>query len=310
MSEVGLRATGPVPIGLGGSVFGWLITPCESEAVLDRFFEIGGRFIDTSDGYSHASRDVGGDSESIIGRWARRNGVADQLQICTKVGLCPGGEGLRAETVRTAVDRSRDRLGVEMFEAVLAHADDPTTPAPEIAHTLSSLRWARAHRVGVSGFATERLEAVLSAAEELPNGTLDVVQAEFNLADRSFESSELGRLCVSRGLGLMSTGSLAQGFLTGKFRNATERVGHRQQVVARRYRGHRMANLLDVLESVAARHDVSMAAAALAWLVGRPPVVLPLASVTQPDQLEAFREVGGLRLDDEDRALLDGAGTN
>lgn len=302
-------AVGPVPVGLGGSVFGWLITAAESEAVLDRFFEIGGRFIDTSDAYSAARRDEGSDSETIIGRWAQRNGVSAELRVCTKVGLCPGVEGLRRETVRTAVERSRERLGVEQLEAVLAHADDVTVPPEEIAVALGSLREAGVRHVGVSGFTADRLASVVVAAEDSSLGPLELVQEELSLAARSFEKGELSALCASRGLGLMSTGSLAQGFLTGKFRQATGRVGHRQRVVARRYGGERQSRLLGVIEEVAGRNGVSMGAVALRWLVAHPSVVLPLASVTRPGQLTSFSEAGRLQLAAEDQALLQVAST-
>ena len=65
-----------IPLVLGGNVFGWTANGDEGLAVLDAFYEAGGRMIDTADVYSAwIPGHVGGESESFIGEWLASRGV-------------------------------------------------------------------------------------------------------------------------------------------------------------------------------------------------------------------------------------------
>lgn len=295
-----------LPVCLGGSVFGWLISRSESEAVLDRFYELGGRMIDTADGYSYDKRPTGNDSENIIGSWARSRGVTSTIRICTKVGRSPDLPGLKAATVAEAVEKSRERLGLDEFEVLLAHGDDPSLDPDEIELALTSVLKGSARHVGVSNFSAERIEATMLAASGTDDPSIEIVQEEFHLAAREFESSSLGVLAERAGLTLMASGSLAQGFLTGKFRNATSRVGHRQKIAGARYADPGFERILDSLDQVAARYEVSMAAVALRWIIENPQA-FPVASVTSPRQLESFSEAARIELSARDLELLGAA---
>lgn len=293
-----------LPIGLGGSVFGWLVDAHESDRILDQFFELGGRVIDTSDGYSHAARETGGDSESILGSWIRRRGVESDVRIITKVGLCPGVEGLSAMNVARAVTQSQHRLGMETLEAVLAHADDDVTPPEEIAAGLGALIGTHARHIGVSRFRPSRLHAVIAAARgSLPSIT--VVQEEFSLAHRGTIEALLTGGVPAPMPGLICSAGLAQGFLTGKFRDITQRVGHRQAFVNNRYNRPEHRQLLDHLRAIATGHQVSPATVALRWLIEHPAVALPLASVTLPEQLNDFARVRAFEMSSQEWADLD-----
>ena len=104
----------PTPLVLGAMMFGTHIEESTSFALLDRFVEAGGEWIDTADCYSFWASDTGhgGQSETLLGRWlATRPGVRDRVKIATKLGAEPtvvGGwpeqrQGLSAAAVRTAL---------------------------------------------------------------------------------------------------------------------------------------------------------------------------------------------------------------
>lgn len=293
-----------VPIGLGGSVFGWIVPPDQVDAILDRFFEIGGRVIDTSDGYSYARRPAGADSESLIGSWVRRRGVEREIRIITKVGLCPGVEGLAPPVIARAVDASLARLGIAVAEAILAHADDGLTSADEVAEGLAALRGTHAHHIGVSGFGPARLASVQAALRQTSRPALDVVQEEFSLAERGGLDRVSSPLIVEPIPAILCSAGLARGFLTGKFQNANRRVGARQGFVVERYQQRVHSDLLEGVRRVAREHGVTPAAVALRWLLQHDSVVLPLASVTRPNQLDAFEEVTTLTLSSSEWGLL------
>ncbi len=85
--QLGRTGLEVVPFCLGGNVFGWTADEAASFAVLDAYVEGGGNFIDTADTYSTwANGNVGGESETIIGRWMRARGNRDRLVIATKLG--------------------------------------------------------------------------------------------------------------------------------------------------------------------------------------------------------------------------------
>ena len=125
------------PLCLGGNVFGWTADEAQSHAVLDAFVDGGGNFIDTADSYSFwVAGHVGGESETIIGRWLKARGHGDRVIVATKVGRLKGLEGLAPATIRTGIEHSLRRLQVDCIDRYYAHADDPGTPvsAAEFIH--------------------------------------------------------------------------------------------------------------------------------------------------------------------------------
>ncbi|GCB44105.1 hypothetical protein SNL152K_1390 [Streptomyces sp. NL15-2K] len=104
-------------LALGAMLFGSRTDEETSFAVLDRYVEAGGNFIDTSDNYAFwIDGGQGGQSEELLGRWRRSRGIRDEIVIATKLGarpLAPGTsyvdnpEGLSAKVIRESAERSR-----------------------------------------------------------------------------------------------------------------------------------------------------------------------------------------------------------
>jgi aryl-alcohol dehydrogenase-like predicted oxidoreductase len=118
-------------LALGAMLFGSRTDEKTSFAVLDRYVEAGGNFIDTSDNYAFwTDGSQGGQSEELLGRWRRSRGIGDEIVIATKLGarpLAPGtsytdnAEGLSAKVIRESAERSRERLGVDRLDLLYAH---------------------------------------------------------------------------------------------------------------------------------------------------------------------------------------------
>ena len=99
------------PLCLGGNVFGWSADKAQSEGVLDAYTKHGGNFIDTADVYSEWKEgNVGGESETIIGTWAKARGNRSELVIATKVAMLSKRPGLSAANIIAACDESLKRL--------------------------------------------------------------------------------------------------------------------------------------------------------------------------------------------------------
>src|SRR5438046_5678708 len=103
------------PLALGGNVFGWTADESTSFRILDDFVDAGGNMIDTADVYSAwVPGHQGGESETVIGRWLKRDPAKRQkVLIATKVGFM---EGLAPEAIARSCDASLERLGIEAID--------------------------------------------------------------------------------------------------------------------------------------------------------------------------------------------------
>jgi aryl-alcohol dehydrogenase-like predicted oxidoreductase len=158
------------PLVLGAMMFGTRIDEATSFAVLDRFVERGGAWVDTADCYAFWASDSGrgGDSERLLGRWlAARPGVRDRIRLATKLGaepLEPGSwpdrrEGLSAAAVRAAFAGSLERLGVDRVDLLWVHQEDRSVPIEETVDALAKLTASGAvDRVGASNHPAWRVE--------------------------------------------------------------------------------------------------------------------------------------------------------
>jgi aryl-alcohol dehydrogenase-like predicted oxidoreductase len=141
-------------LSLGAMMFGTTTDEPMSFAILDRYVEAGGTFIDTSDNYAYwVHKTQGGESEELLGRWRRDRGIGTEVVIATKLGARPvragisfaeaselsGVEGTSAKAVREAAERSRERLGVDKLDLLYAHLDDDTVPQQETMETFAEL---------------------------------------------------------------------------------------------------------------------------------------------------------------------------
>jgi aryl-alcohol dehydrogenase-like predicted oxidoreductase len=135
-------------LSLGTMHFGTATDEATSFAILDRYVEAGGTFVDTADNYAFWTGTQGGESEELLGRWRRSRGVGDEIVIATKLGarpLAPGTsftdnpEGLSARVIRESAERSRQRLGMDRLDLLYAHIEDPTVPLAETVQAFAGL---------------------------------------------------------------------------------------------------------------------------------------------------------------------------
>ncbi len=133
---------------LGAMTFGTSVDEETATAILDRFTEAGGTFIDTSNNYAFWAPGANGfESEELLGRWIARRGNRDDLVLATKVGARPVPglpfpehiEGLSARAVREAAEGSLRRLGTDRLDLYYAHVTDPATPVEETMGAFAAL---------------------------------------------------------------------------------------------------------------------------------------------------------------------------
>jgi aryl-alcohol dehydrogenase-like predicted oxidoreductase len=122
-----------------------------------------------------------------------------------------------------------------------------------------------------------------------------VLQPHYNLVERDFERT-LAPVAEEWDLAVCPYFGLAKGFLTGKYRPDGEEVESARAQGARAYLEQGGAAVLETLDEVAAAHDTTVAAVALAWLRAHPGVVAPIASARTVEQLEQILPAATLDL--------------
>jgi aryl-alcohol dehydrogenase (NADP+) len=281
------------PICLGGNVFGWTADEAGSRAVLDAYVAAGGNFVDTANSY----RVEHGGSETIIGRWLADRGNRDQVVVATKVG---GGRGavrnLRAETIKREAHASLERLRTDRIDLYYAHFDDEQTPLEESLRAFDDLvRAGTVRHLGASNYTPERLTAALELQRAHGLAEFTVLQPHYNLVERDFERTLLP-VADAWDLAVLPYYALAKGFLTGKYRPGGESVESQRAEGARAYLDQGGAAVLTALDEIAAAHDTTVAAVALAWLLVHPRVAAPIASARTTEQLEQILPAATLTL--------------
>ncbi|MFI6011143.1 aldo/keto reductase [Streptomyces sp. NPDC051243] len=309
-------------LSLGAMLFGSRTDEETSFAVLDRYVEAGGNFIDTSDNYAFwIDGGQGGESEELLGRWRRSRGVGDEIVIATKLGarpLAPGtsyvdnAEGLSAKVIRESAERSRDRLGVAKLDLLYAHIEDHGVPLRETVEGFAELvAEGTVGLLGVSNHAIWRVERAraLAAAAGLPG--YEVLQyahshlrPRFDVPDGGlFPDGSLGHagpellsyLRAEPGLTLVAYTPLLRGAYTHPDRLPAD-FDH-PGTPAR----------LNALREVAKETGATLNQVVLAWQIGAELPIVPLVGASSVAQLEESLAAVDLELTPEQRARLDAA---
>jgi aryl-alcohol dehydrogenase-like predicted oxidoreductase len=299
------------PLVLGGNVFGWTADKKVSFAVLDRFLAAGLSAIDTADVYSAwAPGNSGGESETIIGEWMKARNNRSRVIVVTKVGspMGKGKEGLKARYIAEAVEASLNRLQTDAIDLYLSHWPDMATPVEETLGAYQRLieqgkiRWC-----GASNLSAKLLGTALAAAKAKKLPRYEVLQPEYNLADRQEFENGLADLCEREEIGVITYFSLAKGFLSGKYRSEADLIKSPRGGGVKAYLNPRGFRILDALEAVASRHKAKPAEVALAWAMARPGVTAPIASATSVEHVDNLVRATELALTGADMEALNTA---
>ena len=307
MRRLGTSELKVAPLALGGNVFGWTADEKTSFAILDAFVDAGGNMIDTADVYSAwVEGHQGGESETVIGRWLKRDpGKRDKVIIATKVGFLTG---LAPDTIAAACDASLQRLGIETIDLYYHHKDDPNVPLADSLRAMDALVSAgKVRELGLSQYSAERLGEAIEAADANGLKRPCALQTWYNLVDRPKLEGPLRDVAIKSGLGIVPFYGLANGFLTGKYRSMAD--------LGKSTRGERVKTYLEgngpavlaALDRVSAETGAPLGAVAIAWTNAQPGITATLASATSLEQLAELTASMHLRLTPDQLGLLEAA---
>lgn len=303
------------PIFFGGNVFGWTLNEEESFRILDAFIDRGFNAIDTANNYSYwVPGNVGTESEKIIGNWLKSRGGRDQLVLATKVGgrnMIQDKPNTTKAHILKEVEESLTRLQTDYIDLYQTHYDDVNTPVEETLSAYNKLvKEGKVRFIGASNFSSERLGESLDKSELYNLPHYKTLQPEYNLYDRQHFEEFLQPIAEKYNLAVIPYYSLASGFLSGKYRNEEDLQKSLRGDGIKKYLNEKGFRILDALETISNRYNISYSAVSLAWLLEQKTVVAPIASATKEQHLDAFVEAVNVKLSHDDVKLLTEASNN
>jgi len=284
----------------GGDVWG---DQAERDAIdaIHAAIDEGVTFFDTAEGYGD------GYSEELLGK-ALETRDRDDLVVATKVSA----GNLRPEDLKSACERSLERLNTDYVDVYYVHWPNRDVPLRETMRAMRELRdEGRIRAIGVSNFGQRDLRAALEHAPVAVN------QLPYSLLWRTIENGLLGTY-LENGVSVTSYSSLCLGLLTGKFRTPGDvpdgRARTRHFSPERPGTRHDGPGLeaetfatIDAIREVASDCDVDMTKLALAWLLSRPGLTSAVVGARNPEQARDNAAAADLSLSGETVAALDRA---
>jgi pyridoxine 4-dehydrogenase len=251
----------------GPGTWGEPSNPAAAKNVLRRAVELGVNLIDTADSYGPEV------SEHLIAE--ALHPYPDDLVIATKGGSRRSGPyqwsaDARPSSLREACEASLRRLRLERIDLYQLHAVDPEVPLEESIGALAELQAeGKVRHIGLSNVTVDQLTRARSVAPIVS------VQNRYNLVERA--SEDVLEVCDREQLAFIPWMPLARGTLAGRRRR---------------------------LSRIAAAHGASPGQVALAWLLRRSRVMLPIPGTSSVAHLEENVAAGDLRLTEQDMAAL------
>lgn len=295
-------------INFGGNVFGWTLNENQSFEILDAFVDAGFNFIDTADTYSWWVNGVGGQSESILGKWMKARNNREDLVIATKVGsqTKEHPNDVSKKHILKSVDESLQRLQTDYIDLYYTHFDDETTPVEE---TLSAydkaIKAGKVRYIGASNISTERLIESFEVAMKKNLPKYVALQPLYNLMERTKYEEKYRPLAEKYDLAVFPYSSLASGFLSGKYRSEADLGKSVRGEGLERYLNKKGFAVIDALNRVATKQNATPATVALAWQLAQPSITASIVSATSMSQLQTLIDAPALILDAEDLRRLE-----
>jgi len=328
-SNLGQTDTKVSRICLGTMTFGQQNTESEAHAQLDYAVSRGVNFIDTAELYPIPPKpDTRGLTEKYIGTWLKERSNRDKLVIATKiVGRMDGANWFRPEgkpprqtkvDIDFAVERSLKALQTDYIDLYQLHWPDRPREVfgfhsfqdfgiddmIPFENTLEALtrhvEKGNIRHLGLSNESAWGTMRYLALSEKHGWPRMASIQNVYSMVSRRFDY-DLAEIAVRENIGLLAYSPLAQGFLTGKYRDGAEPAGARKTLFGRmeRYEGGAAAQAIAECEDLAQEFGISSAQLALKFVDSRPFTTATIIGATDLEQLAENIDAFDLEWSDE-----------
>lgn len=300
----------------GTNMLGWMLDQGKSNAILDRFVDLGGNFIDTARSYGDWISDAPvGASERAIGAWLKTRNRADVV-VATKGGYFDMRVGdyrnrCTPEDVAQDLSQSLDHLGIDTIDLYFLHMDNPEAPVEPIIDALIGHQDAgRIRHYAASNWAAERIVAANAYAASVGKQGFVASQTFWGLAVpdaaaagaqgyQHYYEGEYEALHAS-GLPIIAYAAQSGGYFTKLAKGDVN-----EQLVAR-YANPANEQRFATARALADKHGVTINEVVLAYLLCQPNQTIPIFGGSSVEQVEESVKAASLSLTADELAQLRG----
>ncbi|KAI9801268.1 MAG: hypothetical protein M1833_002838 [Piccolia ochrophora] len=269
--------------------------------VLDGYYDLGGRFLDTADVYS--------DSEDLIGEWFKRTGKRDDVFLATKFAMGVAFvDGQPQVTLRSdpayvpeACEKSLKRLGVSHIDLYYCHRVDGKTPIEETVKAMAQLKKeGKIRHLGLSEVSSETLRRAHVISP------ISCVQMEYSLMALDVESPQhkLLQTCRELGVAMVCYSPLGRGFIAGKIKSPKDFGESDFRKMLPRYSEENFPKNLELVNkvsSIADKKGCTNSQLALAWLLAEGSDIIPIPGTRSLKYLKENMSAADVSLTQEER---------
>lgn len=275
----------------------------QSIACVRQAYDLGVNHFDCANVYGstpHAAEEVLGEALAAYDR--------DSYVLTTKafwpVGEGVNDRGLSRKHLFVQIEKSLRALKTDHVDIFYCHRYDPDTDMEETLRALDDLvAQGKVLYTGISEWPADRISVGVQIQKQLGLRKIAASQPVYNMFNRYIESAVIP-ICDEAGIGQVVFSPLAQGVLTGKYK-AGQSAPAGSRGASERFARHIGKFLTDEtlakverLKTIAARHEISVAQLALAWVLRLPSISSALVGATKPEQVKENVKASGIRLDE------------
>ena len=271
----------------------------ESIATIQRALDLGVNFLDTADMYGPFT------NEELVGRAIK--GKRNEYVIATKFGIVrdpndPSVRGIsgRPEYVRQAAEGSLKRLGIDTIDLYYQHRVDPDTPIEDTVGEMARLvEEGKIRHIGLSEASADTLRRANAVHP------VTALQSEYSLWTRDVEENGVLETCRDLGIAFVAYSPLGRGFLSGQIKTFEDLAEDDYRRNSPRFQGENFQkniNLVKKVEEIAKEKGVTASQLALAWVLSRGKVIVPIPGTKRREYLEQNAEAPDITLSQEEIA--------
>jgi aryl-alcohol dehydrogenase-like predicted oxidoreductase len=254
----------------------------ESITTIHRAIELGITFFDTADMYGPYL------NEELVGKAIR--GKRDRLTIATKFGILrdpadPAKRGVSGKPayVKSSVEGSLKRLGIETIDLYYLHRVDPATPIEETVGAMADL--VKEGKIKGIGLSEASAQTLRKGHNEYP---ITALQTEYSLWSRDPED-ELLQTCRELNIAFVAYSPLGRGFLTGQYKKFEDFDQTDYRRFSPRFQGENFQKNLELVNKIgelAKKKNCTASQLALAWVLGQGDFIFPIPGTKRVKYLE------------------------
>ena len=267
--------------------------------------ELGYDFFDTAECYTGVNADGSTSyNEELVGEALRP--VLDEVTIATKFGVTHAPHGLicdsSPERIRSSVEGSLRRLGVERIDLYYQHRPDPAVEPEVVAETMAEL--IAEGKIAHWGISEPSADYIRRAHAVCP---VTAVQDRYSMLAREHEVDF--PVFEELGITYVAFSPLGNGFLTGAYKpgdSFAEGVDFRSHMPQYTEEGFAAAaELMELLEAMAAEHDCTKGQLSLAWMICKKPYIIPIPGSRKEGRLRENLGAGDVELTADEISRID-----